>query len=122
MYNIGSDHPTDSAITIRPADPEDRLALRRLAQRDSRPVPEGELLIAMVGDEARAAISLPSGQTIADPFHRTEELVGMLAMRRSRLRGKTRPRRGLKGLLGRRGSSAPQPAGTLRPYARRTGV
>jgi hypothetical protein len=122
MYNISSEGITDSSITIRAADPEDVVALRRLAQRDSRPVPEGELLIALVGGETRAAISLARGETIADPFHRTEELVGMLTMRRSRLRGKGRGRRGLKGLLGRRGSSAPQPAGTLRPYARRTGV
>jgi hypothetical protein len=122
MYNIRSEDASYSSITIRPGDPEDLVALRGLAQRDSRPVPDGELLIALVGGEARAAISLASDETIADPFHRTEELVGMLTMRRARLRGKTRPRRGLKGLLGRRGSSAPQPAGTLRPYARRTGA
>jgi hypothetical protein len=122
MYNIRSEDASYSSITIRPGDPEDLVALRGLAQRDSRPVPDGELLIALVGGEARAAISLASGETIADPFHRTEELVGMLTMHRSRLRGKGRPRGGLKGLLGRRGSSAPQPAGTLRPYARRTGV
>jgi hypothetical protein len=122
MYNIRSDDSTYSPITIRPADREDLVALGRLAQLDSRPVPEGELLVALVGGEAQAAISLPSGQTIADPFQRTAELVGMLTMSRSRLRGKARPRRGLKGLLGKRGSSAPQPAGTLRPYARRTGA
>jgi hypothetical protein len=122
MYNMGNKDAADNSITIRTAGPADLVALGRLAQRDSRPVPDGELLIALVGGEARAAISLASDETIADPFHRTEELVGMLTMRRARLRGKTRPRRGLKGLLGRRGSSAPQPAGTLRPYARRTGA
>jgi hypothetical protein len=122
MYNMGSEHTADNSITIRAARPEDLAALRRLAQRDSRPVPEGEVLMALVGGESRAAISLASGETIADPFHHTEELVEMLTMRRSRLRGEKRRRRGLRGLLGRRGSSAPQPAGTLRPFARRTGA
>jgi hypothetical protein len=120
MYNIGN--TGDNSITIRGAGPEDGSALSRLAQRDSRPVPEGAVLIALVGGESRAAISLASGEAIADPFHHTEELVGMLTLRRSRLRGERRRRRGLKGLLGGRGSSAPQPAGTLRPFARRSGA
>jgi hypothetical protein len=120
MYNIGNENTADNSITIRAAGPEDVSALSRLAQRDSRPVPEGEVLIALVGGESRAAISLASGEAVADPFHPTEELVGMLALRRSRLRGERR--RGLKRLLGGRGSSAPQPAGTLRPFARRSGA
>ena len=93
MYNRAIEDPTGTSITIRAAGPEDVEALHRLAQRDSRPVPEGELLIALVDGEARAAISLASGETIADPFHRTEELVGMLTLRGSRLRGESRQRR-----------------------------
>jgi len=93
MYNRAIEDPTGTSITIRAAGPEDVEALHRLAQRDSRPVPEGELLIALVDGEARAAISLASGETIADPFHRTEELVGMLTLRGSRLRGERRQRR-----------------------------
>jgi hypothetical protein len=115
--------PMDTSITIRAAGPQDVDALRRLAQRDTRALPDGELLIALINGEARAAISLTNGETVADPFHRTEELVGMLTVRSSLLRGTTRQRRhGLKRLLGTRGSRAPQPAGTLRPLgARRTG-
>jgi hypothetical protein len=93
MYNRAIEDPTGTSITIRAAGPEDVEALHRLAQRDSRPVPEGELLIALVDGEPRAAISLASGETIADPFHRTEELVGMLTLRGSRLRGESRQRR-----------------------------
>ena len=93
MYNRAIEDPTGTSITIRAAGPEDVEALHRLAQRDSRPVPGGELLIALVDGEARAAISLASGETIADPFHRTEELVGMLTLRGSRLRGESRQRR-----------------------------
>jgi hypothetical protein len=126
MYNRAIKDPTGTSITIRAAGPEDVEALHRLAQRDSRPVPEGRLLVALVDGEARAAISLASGETIADPFHPTEELVGMLTLRGSSLRGERRHRRrGLKRLLRSRGrgSSAPQPAGTLRPLGvRRTPV
>ena len=126
MYYKATKDPTDTSITIRAAGLQDAEALRRLAQRDSRAVPEGQLLIALVEGEARAAISLASGETIADPFHRTEELVGMLTLRGSRLRGERRQRRrGLKRLLQSRGggSSVPQSAGTLRPMGvRRTPV
>jgi hypothetical protein len=123
MYHRAPNHPEDTSITIRAAGPEDVRALRRLAQRDTRALPAGELLVALVDDEARAAISLASGEAVADPFHRTEELVGMLTLRRAHLCGKGRqPGRGLMRLLGNRGrSSAPQPAGTLRRLgARRT--
>jgi hypothetical protein len=90
MYHMPIEDPTDSTITIRAAGPEDVEAIRRLAQRDSHAVPDGELLIALVDGEARAAISLASGETIADPFHRTEELVRMLTARGSQLHGETR--------------------------------
>jgi hypothetical protein len=68
----------------------DRAALRRVAQRDSRPVPEGELLVAEVDGELQAAIVLATGEVIADPFRRTVELVRMLVLRRSLLRGESR--------------------------------
>jgi hypothetical protein len=106
MYHIPIEDPTDSPITIRAARPQDVEAMRRLAQRDSRAVPDGELLIALVDGEARAAISLANGETIADPFHRTQELVGMLTLRGSRLRGETRQRqRTSSSLLVRRAAS-----------------
>ena len=104
-----------------PAGPHDVDALRRLAQRDTRALPDGELLIALVNGETRAAISLTNGETVADPFHRTEELVGMLTLRSSLLRGTTRQRRcSLKRLLGTVGSSAPSPRS--RQYRRRPAV
>jgi hypothetical protein len=93
MYYTTINGQPETSITIRAAGPEDGEALRRLAQRDSRAIPDGELLIALVDGDARAAISLASGETIADPFHRTQELVGMLTLRGSRLRGETRQRR-----------------------------
>jgi hypothetical protein len=94
MYHKPNRDQTETSITIRAARLEDADALRRVAQRDSRAVPEGELLVALVDGEARAAISLASGETIADPFHPTAELVGMLTLRVSRLCGEPRRSRG----------------------------
>jgi hypothetical protein len=86
-------------VTIRLARPTDADELRRVAGRDSRPLPDGEKLIAVVEGEIRAAISLGSGDVIADPFHRTEELVRMLGIRREQMQQSLRrPRRGLRRL------------------------
>jgi hypothetical protein len=99
MY-YSKDQEHSGPITIRAASPQDADALRRLAQRDSRAVPDGELLIALVRGDVRAAISLTRGEAIADPFHRTEGLVRMLALRRAQLsRELRRPPRGLRRLL-----------------------
>ena len=70
-----------SDITIRPAYADDQVALRRLAALDSATVPPGPLLLAEVGGELRAAISLRDGRSIADPFERTVELVELLELR-----------------------------------------
>jgi hypothetical protein len=81
------------AIIIRPARATDEGAVRRVAQRDSRAVPDGDLLIAVVDGEVQAAIALDSGDVIADPFRRTEELVRMLALASISRRRRDRRRR-----------------------------
>jgi hypothetical protein len=97
MYYTHGDE--SSSITIRLAQPADRDGVRRVAQRDSRGVPDDQLLIAVDAGEVRAAIAVESGDVIADPFHRTEELVRMLDLRRSQLARELRtPRRGLRPL------------------------
>jgi hypothetical protein len=88
MY-YSSSNGNSGSVTIRAASTLDRAALRRVAQRDSRPVPEGELLVAEVDGELQAAIELATGELIADPFRRTVELVRMLVLRRSLLRGES---------------------------------
>jgi hypothetical protein len=117
MYHIRESRREmdEAAIVIRRAREADRGALRRVAQRDTAPVPEGELLVAVDRGELRAAISVESLEAIADPFHRTAELVRMLSLRVAQPRG--RSARGRFGRLRRvRGAgSAPQPPGTLRP-------
>ena len=72
-------------VVIRAARGSDGPALRRLAELDSRPVPAGELLIAETDDEVVAALSLDTGERVADPFRRTADVVDLLAYRARRL-------------------------------------
>ncbi|HEV2981651.1 MAG TPA: hypothetical protein VGX51_09485 [Solirubrobacteraceae bacterium] len=65
-------------VTIRPAYPEDEPAIRRLAALDSAPVPRGPLALAEVAGEVRVAVSTDGRKAIADPFHRTLELVAVV--------------------------------------------
>ncbi|MGH2857963.1 MAG: hypothetical protein ACRDMJ_10825 [Solirubrobacteraceae bacterium] len=67
-----------SQITIRPGYADDELALARVAALDSAAVPPGPLLVAEVDGELRAALSLSDRSVVADPFHRTAELVALL--------------------------------------------
>lgn len=115
MYNTIAH---DNSITIRLAGPEHACQLRRLAERDSARVPAGQLLVALVGHELDAAISVRSGETLADPFKPTSELVALLDERVRQLRGSEH--RGLRArIIGRgirRTGFSPQPAGTMRAF------
>ena len=73
-------------IGIRRLGPDDRGEVDRLAQLDSRPRPEGELLGLVVEGQLLAAISLATGDSIADPFSRTGELRALLELRAAQLR------------------------------------
>jgi hypothetical protein len=73
-------------LSIWIASDQDRADLARLAQLDSAAVPTGTLLVAAVGDTIRAALAIESGTVIADPFHRTAELVSLLRARAEQAR------------------------------------
>ena len=83
---------TDSAValldgvTIRRSHAQDREALERLAQLDSRRLADGQLLVAEVAGELRAALPLAGGAAIADPFRPTAPLVSLLQMRAQQIR------------------------------------
>jgi hypothetical protein len=74
-----------SQVVIRFSERGDERALARLAGRDSQPAPRGALLVAEADGELRAALPLDGRGAVADPFHPTAELVGLLELRRSQL-------------------------------------
>jgi hypothetical protein len=75
-----------SSLTLRLAVPADADALDRLAQLDSRRAPRGAVIVAEVGGELWAAISIDDGHAVADPFRPTGELVALLVERSRQLR------------------------------------
>jgi hypothetical protein len=87
-------HGRGMRLTIRWATPDDAYALSRLAQLDSSRPPRGVVLLAEVGDELWAAISLDDGHLVADPFKLTGELAFVLAERARRLKRAERGRMG----------------------------
>jgi hypothetical protein len=113
--------PDLSPITIRRATEDDAKALDRLARLDSRRLPAGPHLIALADDVPVAAISLSSGQTVANPFAATAPVVSLLQERAAHLTGE-RPaalparHRGLHPLQAMRGLFPVAP----RPRASRT--
>ena len=100
----------NTALTIRRMDRDDADAdaLAELAELDSHEPLTGPVIGAEVDGRLLAAISIASGDVIADPFSRTSELRGLLKLRVAQLqgrRGEHRRRRGSR-LVGRRGRPA----------------
>ena len=71
----------DDTITIRHSTGGDRARIVALGALDSRPAPGGEMLLAFVDGELRAALPLGGGDALADPFHPTTDLVELLRFR-----------------------------------------
>jgi hypothetical protein len=84
--------PSDSALTIRFARPDDAATLTRLAELDSSRAPRGAVLVADVGEETWAALSLDDGHAVSDPFHPSAEALWMLTERGRQLRRERRGR------------------------------
>jgi hypothetical protein len=86
------DAHSPAPMTLRYATPADATALERLAQLDSQRAPRGVVLVAEVGGELWAAISLDDHHAVADPFRPTGELVALLVERARQLRRSERGR------------------------------
>jgi hypothetical protein len=84
----------DARLTIRRAVPGDGPALEQLAALDSGSVPAAPVLIAEIGDEVWAAVSVRDLSAVADPFRPTAELVWVMMERARRERRRPRPWRG----------------------------
>jgi hypothetical protein len=89
----------DMNLTIRRATAADTSAVRRLAALDSAFPPTGEILLAEMGDELWAALSVDTGTAIADPFRPSGDLVDLLRFRAARLGDNARASRGLRAYL-----------------------
>lgn len=74
---------TGPALAIRRLDPggHDRAALARVAGRDSRDIPTGDVLGAELDGRLIAALSLSTGESVADPFEPTAAARNMLRAR-----------------------------------------
>lgn len=77
----GSLTRAEREVRIRALAASDQSALRALSQRDTARVPAGDVVGAERDGRLLAAISLPSGDVVADPFHPTADLVALLRLR-----------------------------------------
>lgn len=65
-------------VLLRVAGAADQPVLERLAQLDTRPLPPGPHLLAEREGRIDAALSLSTGELVADPFRQTAELGALL--------------------------------------------
>ena len=102
-----------NSLTIRMATPYDANALAELSALDSHEELRGQVLVAEVGSDLWAAISLEDYAIVSDPFRPAGEVAWLLAERARQLRtNRVHP-----GVLGRVFASvtghAPRPAARL---------
>lgn len=69
------------SVAIRLAQPEDEQAIRRVAALDDRKVPSGRVLVAEADGEVIAALSVTDGDSAADPFRWTSDVMALMEMR-----------------------------------------
>ena len=84
---------TLDSITVRLATSDDRAAVARLADRDTRPAPAEPRLVAERDGEIQAVLSLVDGSVVADPFRGTADLVELLRCQARLLRWPSENRR-----------------------------
>jgi hypothetical protein len=85
---------TNTALTIRRATAADAFALKRLSALDSAFPPTGDVLLAEMGSELWAAVSIDTGAAVADPFRPSGDLVELLRFRADGLAGHERSHSG----------------------------
>jgi hypothetical protein len=88
-FNRGDRHHKEAdmgnEITIRRSTKTDLAEVARVAALDSRGAPSGDMLLAFENHELRAAVGIDSGETVADPFHHTADLVALLRVSADRI-------------------------------------
>ena len=114
-YSMTNQPTTEMTIRRLDVDGADTAALAHLAGLDSRRTLEGAVLGAEVEGRLLAAISIETGDVIADPFSRTSELRALLKLRVSQLQERHGGRRRGSRVFGHRSRPAigGSPAGQL---------
>lgn len=75
------------AVLTRRAGIDDAGRIRELAHLDNKRMPAGPFLVAEMGGEMVAAVSLSRGTVVADPFRLTSDAVAMLRLRAAQVTG-----------------------------------
>ena len=78
--------PAPEHVSIRRLGDADSEALDRVAGRDSAERPAGDVLGAELDGRLIAALSITTGEVVADPFTRTDAARSMLLLRAAQLR------------------------------------
>jgi hypothetical protein len=78
------------AVLVRRETVSDAARIRMLARLDDRKLPQGPFIVAEFSGETVAAMSLASGDVVADPFRRTKDAVDMLRLRAAQLEERSR--------------------------------
>ena len=74
----------NASLTLRLATAADAELVRRVAALDGAWPPRDALVAELEGD-ILAAISIPDGRVVADPFQQTEHAVSLLRLRREQI-------------------------------------
>jgi hypothetical protein len=74
------DRDAETTVLLRAATCTDAAALERVAELDTRPLPPGPHLLAERAGRVEAAISLRTGEIVANPFARTADLCDLLRL------------------------------------------
>ena len=87
MIEPAAHHDPMDSLVIRSATAADAEALQRLAALGSNRLAAGPHLLAELDGRAVAALSRSDGSVVADPFSRTDGIVGLLRRRAEQLSG-----------------------------------
>jgi hypothetical protein len=72
-------------VLVRRATAADAARIRTIARLDDRRLPDGPFLVADLSGEVVAAMSLSSGDVVADPFRRTRDATDLLRLRAAQI-------------------------------------
>jgi len=81
----GSSDICVSDIELRLLGAHEAYLVRRLAALDDAPELEGQILVALVGGQAVAALSVRGRRVVANPFIPTSDAVALLRLRAAQL-------------------------------------